>query len=124
MLPIGDGWVSAPTTAPVLFPFDGSVVDQAPVGDAAQAVSALDAAWAVRGAVGRLTAGQRMSALRQVADLVTAKTALLVDLLVLETGKPRVDCTTEVARTALTWVIAGVPRWLDPMFSSSRSANR
>ena len=105
-LPIGDDWVTAPTTAPVYFPFDGSVVDRAPVGDAALATSALDAACAARPAVARMTAGQRLSVLRRVADLVTAKTALLVDLLVLETGKPRVDCRTEVARTALTWSLA------------------
>ena len=105
-LPIGDGWLTAPGTAPVIVPFDGSVVDHAPVGDAAQAMSALDAAWAVRAAVAALTAGQRIAVLEQVADLVTARTALLVDLLVLETGKPKVDCTTEVARTALTWRLA------------------
>ena len=105
-LPIGDGWVSAPALAPVRFPFDGSVVDQAPVGDAAQAVSAVDAAWAVRTAVAKLTAGQRIAVLAQVAGSVTAKAAVLVDLLVLETGKPRVDCVTEVARTALTWTLA------------------
>ncbi len=29
-----------------------------------------------------------------------------------------------VVLAALTWVIAGVPRWLDPLFSSSRSTNR
>ena len=105
-LPIDDGWVSAPATAPVYFPFDRSVVDQAPVGNAAQARAALDAACAVRIAVAKLTAGQRISVLQQVAELVAARTALLVDLLVLETGKPRVDCVTEVARTALTWRLA------------------
>lgn len=105
-LPIGDGWLTASSTAPVFFPFDGSVLDQAPVGDAAQAVSALDAAWAVRSAVAELSAGQRMAVLQRVAATVTAKAALLVDLLVLETGKPKVDCITEVTRTALTWTLA------------------
>ena len=105
-LPIGNGWVPAPLTAPVLFPFDGSVVDRAPVGDAAQATAAIDAAWAVRRATASLTTGARIAVLREVADLITAKTALLVDLLVLETGKPRVDCVTEVTRTALTWQLA------------------
>lgn len=105
-LPIGDGWSTAPGTAPVVFPFDGSVVGQAPVGDAAQAMSALDAACAVRRAVAGMTAGQRIAVLQQVAEVVTARTALLVDLLVSETGKPKVDCATEVARTALTWSLA------------------
>ena len=105
-LPIGDGWVSAPGTAPVVFPFDGSVVDRAPVGDAAQATAAIDAAWAVRRAMAALTTGARIAVLRQVAGLITAKTVLLVDLLVLETGKPRLDCLTEVTRTALTWELA------------------
>src|SRR4051794_10003283 len=93
-LPIGHGWVTAPVPAPVLFPSVGSVVARAPVGDAAQATAAVDAAWAVRRSLAALTAGARIAVLSQVAELITAKAALVVDLLVLETGKPRVDCVT------------------------------
>lgn len=105
-LPIGETWVTASERAPVIFPFDNSVVASAPVGNAALALAAVDAAWRVRRSVAALTAGTRMDVLHQVADWLRVQTPTLVELLILETGKPRVDCETEVARTVLTWSLA------------------
>ncbi|RKT79592.1 acyl-CoA reductase-like NAD-dependent aldehyde dehydrogenase [Terracoccus luteus] len=101
-LPIGDGWLSAPSTAEVRFPYDGSVVATAPVGDEALAHRALDEALAVRDEVGRLPSHVRRRALQAAHDTVERHRDDLERLLVAETGKPLVDCRVEVARTLLT----------------------
>jgi acyl-CoA reductase-like NAD-dependent aldehyde dehydrogenase len=101
-LPIGDGWLPAPSTAEVRFPYDGSVVATAPVGDEALAHRALDEALAVRDEVGRLPSHVRRRALQVAHDTVERHRDDLERLLVAETGKPLVDCRVEVARTLLT----------------------
>ncbi|MBB2987188.1 aldehyde dehydrogenase family protein [Terracoccus luteus] len=101
-LPIGDGWLPAPSTAEVRFPYDGSVVATAPVGDEALAHRALDEALAVRDEVGRLPSHVRRRALQAAHDTVERHRDDLERLLVAETGKPLVDCRVEVARTLLT----------------------
>jgi len=101
-LPIGDEWVPAPATEPVTFPYDGSEVAQAPVGDVALAKRALEEALAIRGQVGRLPSHVRRAALQQTHRLITEQRDDFEQLLVLETGKPLVDCRVEVDRTLLT----------------------
>jgi len=101
-LPLGAGWVSTPTSEPVHFPYDGSVVATAPVGTAALAVRAVEEAVAVRGATGRLPSHLRRDALLGTHAAVAARRIDFERLLVLETGKPLVDCRVEVARTLLT----------------------
>ena len=105
-LPIGHGWRPAAQQSEICFPYDGSVVATAPVGDVEAAAEALTAAAAARSTAAALTSGQRMSVLTAVADWIKLKVPILVDLLVLETGKPRIDCRTEVARSELTWRLA------------------
>ena len=101
-LPIGDSWVPAPAVAPIHFPYDGSVVAEAPVGDVSLAAQALDLAIEARTEVGRLSSHVRRAALQATYDAVAAQRDAFVDLLVLETGKPLVDCRVEVERTLLT----------------------
>ena len=101
-LPIGESWVDAPSTAPVIFPYDGSTVADAPVGDVGLARQALDHALAVRETVGRLPSYVRRKALQSVHSTISAEREAFIDLLVLETGKPLVDCRVEVDRTLLT----------------------
>ncbi|MFC5998915.1 aldehyde dehydrogenase family protein [Quadrisphaera sp. GCM10027208] len=101
-LPVGDGWVQVAERAEVRFPYDGTPVAAAPVGDVATATAALDAAVAVRDRVGRLPSHVRRRALLEASDVLAAAGEDLVELLVLETGKPRVDCRVEVERTLLT----------------------
>lgn len=101
-LPIGEGWEPARATAEVRFPHDGTVVTEAPVGDETLARRALEEALAVREAVGRLPSRVRRQALLAVHDAVAARRTDFEHLLVLETGKPLVDCRVEVARTLLT----------------------
>ena len=47
-LPIGESWIEAPATAPVVFPYDGSTITEAPVGTTDLARQALDHAIAPR----------------------------------------------------------------------------
>ncbi|HEY0472161.1 MAG TPA: aldehyde dehydrogenase family protein [Kribbella sp.] len=101
-LPIGSGWIETPSTAPVYFPYDGSVVAEAPVGDVALARQALDFAVGCRDQVGRLPSHVRRAALQGALSTVSGHRDAFVDLLVLETGKPLVDCRVEIDRTLLT----------------------
>ncbi|GAA3595024.1 aldehyde dehydrogenase family protein [Kribbella ginsengisoli] len=101
-LPIGSGWIPAPSTAPVHFPYDGSVVAQAPIGTVDLARQALENALSVRAEVGRLPSHVRRRALQGALSALAAQRDAFVDLLVLETGKPLVDCRVEVERTLLT----------------------
>jgi acyl-CoA reductase-like NAD-dependent aldehyde dehydrogenase len=101
-LPIGAGWLPAPTTELITFPYDGSPVGTAPVGDTSLAGRAIDEALAVRDQVGRLPSYVRRSALRQTHRMITEHREDFCQLLVLETGKPLVDCRVEVDRTLLT----------------------
>ncbi|GAA0471738.1 aldehyde dehydrogenase family protein [Streptomyces olivaceiscleroticus] len=105
-LPIGDGWVPAPRTEPVVFPYDGSEIARAPVGDEALARQAVDHAAALRKDVGRLPSRIRRRVLGGVAAALAEVARPMEDLLVLETGKPRVDCRTEVQRAVSTWEAA------------------
>jgi len=101
-LPIGESWIEAPTTAPVIFPYDGSTIAEAPVGTIDLARQALDHAVAARETVGRLPSHVRRNVLQATHSAVHAERDAFVDLLVLETGKPLVDCRVEIDRTLLT----------------------
>ncbi|MFE6157646.1 aldehyde dehydrogenase family protein [Streptomyces sp. NPDC056486] len=101
-LPIGDTWTATPAVEGVRFPYDGTVIARAPVGDTALARRAIDEAVAVRERVGRLPSHTRRAALLATHDAVAARRADFERLLVLETGKPLVDCRVEVDRTLLT----------------------
>ncbi|WP_410573247.1 aldehyde dehydrogenase family protein [Amycolatopsis sp. cmx-4-61] len=102
-LPIGPGWVTGTGSAPVVFPYDGSVVADAPVGSVEHAVAALDAGAAVVKRAGALTSAARRSILLDVEAAVRARSAEFTELLVAETGKTRADCALELSRTLFTW---------------------
>ncbi|MCE7008938.1 aldehyde dehydrogenase family protein [Kibdelosporangium philippinense] len=101
-LPIGSEWLPVPSTSPVLFPYDGTVVTQAPVGTADLARQALDSAVAVKKEAAALSSRARRQILTSAADAIAAQREAFEELLVLETGKPLVDCRVEVARTIVT----------------------
>ncbi|MEV6283365.1 aldehyde dehydrogenase family protein [Kribbella sp. NPDC051770] len=101
-LPIGDTWLTTPTTAPVHFPYDGSLVAHAPVGTPALATQALEIALSARSEIARLPSHTRRSALQGALSALSARRDDFIDLLILETGKPRVDCQVELDRTLLT----------------------
>ena len=95
------GWVAVPEED-ILFPFNGEVVAKAPVGDAALATRAIDAALAVRHEVARLPSRTRRQWLRAAATAIELHREDFEHLLVLETGKPLRDCKVEVARALVT----------------------
>jgi len=101
-LPIGDGWVDAPQSTEIRFPYDGSVVAISPLGDVELAHRAVDQALALQDAVGRLPSHVRRAALTGAHDSIARNRGEFEQLLVLETGKPLVDCRVEVERTMLT----------------------
>jgi len=105
-LPIGPGWLSTVDIDEVVFPYDGTVIGSAPVGTPSLAVQAVDEAVAVAGAVAALPSRTRRTLLNEVAAAVRSRRAEFERLLVLETGKPLVDCQVEVARTIVTWEAA------------------
>ena len=105
-LPVGQEWVPTAAHAAVRFPYDGTLVAHAPVGDADLARQAVEAALEVRHSVGRLPSHVRRAALFAAHEELSAHRAELEDLLVLETGKPRVDCRVELDRSLLTLTTA------------------
>ena len=101
-LPIGNGWVDVPQSTEIRFPYDGSVVAISPLGDVELAHRAVDQALALQDAVGRLPSHVRRAALTGTHDSIARNRGEFEQLLVLETGKPLVDCRVEVERTMLT----------------------
>ena len=73
-----------------------------PLGDVELAHRAVDQALALQDAVGRLPSHVRRAALTGAHDSIARNRGEFEQLLVLETGKPLVDCRVEVERTMLT----------------------
>ena len=105
-LPIGEEWVPGASTASVRFPFTGELVAEAPVGSSALATRAVSYAAGLRERAASLPSHVRRRVLVAAADAVAAQRPELEQLLVLETGKPLVDCRVEVERTLLTLTTA------------------
>ncbi|NYI88386.1 acyl-CoA reductase-like NAD-dependent aldehyde dehydrogenase [Amycolatopsis endophytica] len=105
-LPVGPEWVSTSDTVEIRFPFDGCVVAQAPVGTPELARRAVDEAAAVAREVAKLPSHVRRDVLTGVHRSLVEWRDELEGLLVVETGKPLVDCRVEVARTLVTWQAA------------------
>ncbi len=102
-LPVGDAWIPATRWEPVRFPYDGNEIGDAPLGDEELAHRAVEHAAALRTTVAKLPTRVRRRVLAGVASALEAVARPMEDLLVLETGKPRVDCRTEVVRAVATW---------------------
>ncbi|MBF8191091.1 aldehyde dehydrogenase family protein [Nonomuraea sp. K274] len=105
-LPVGDGWVETGRTSEVIFPYDGTPVAAAPLGTPAHARQAVDEALAVAPAMAALPSHARRAALMTAHDALAARREEFERLLVMETGKPLVDCRVEVSRTLLTLATA------------------
>lgn len=101
-LPVGSEWVNVPEDGEIHFPYDGSLVARAPIGDAHLATRAVTEAVALRQQVGALASHVRRAALMQAWESLASRRSAFEQLLVLETGKPLVDCRVEVDRTLLT----------------------
>ncbi|MEV5323652.1 aldehyde dehydrogenase family protein [Nonomuraea sp. NPDC052634] len=101
-LPIGGGWVETADTTGVIFPYDGSTVAAAPLGTPELAARALNAALDVAPEMAALPSHARRAALTGARDALRERRDDVERLLVLETGKPLVDCRVEVDRTLVT----------------------
>lgn len=101
-LPVGEGWVLTQDTTAVVFPYDGTQIGSAPVGDAQIARMAVDAALAIEDDVAATPSRTRYDILNASHAAIAQRHDDLVDLLVLETGKPLRDCRVEVDRALLT----------------------
>ncbi|NDL59571.1 aldehyde dehydrogenase family protein [Phytoactinopolyspora mesophila] len=101
-LPIGDSWVDTGETSQVRFPYDGSWVDDAPVGSAEHARAAIDHASELAPVVAELPSRVRRDTLLAARDALADRRDDMEQLLVLETGKPLRDCRVEVERTLVT----------------------
>ncbi|MCI9887527.1 aldehyde dehydrogenase family protein [Micrococcales bacterium 31B] len=106
LLPVGDTGHPAAALSEITFPYDGSVIGTAPVGDPACVLAAFDAASAAAPILAGLTTGARRDLLVAIHAAIAAHASELQDLLILETGKPHLDCGVEMARTLTTWVAA------------------
>lgn len=105
-LPVGVAWVSTVDAEEIVFPYDGTVIGRAPVGTPELALRAVDEAVAIARKVASLPSRTRRKLLNDVAAALAERRSEFEDLLVLETGKPLVDCRVEVARTIVTWEAA------------------
>lgn len=105
-LPVGEEWVAAPRREPVIFPYDGGEFALAPVGDETLARQAAGHAAGLRRQVAMLPTRVRRRVLAGVGAALEEIAGGMEDLLVLETGKPRADCRTEVLRAVATWEAA------------------
>ncbi|MET0133075.1 MAG: aldehyde dehydrogenase family protein [Kibdelosporangium sp.] len=101
-LPIGPDWVPVQGTETITFPYDASAVAEAPVGTAELANRAVNEAVAVRAEVAKLSSRVRRQILTRTWQAIGERQGEFERLLVLETGKPLVDCRVEVARTIVT----------------------
>lgn len=105
-LPVGDAEVTTSQRQDVRFPYDGRTFATSPLGDEDLARRAVEHASALRPEVARLPSRTRRRVLSGVAADLEANAAAMEELLILETGKPRVDCRTEVVRAVATWEAA------------------
>ncbi|MHB1575236.1 MAG: aldehyde dehydrogenase family protein [Candidatus Dormibacteria bacterium] len=101
-LPLGDGWVATGSSQMVRFPYDDSDVASAPVGDRSMAQAALEDALRVAPLVADMPTHRKRAILNRTNQLLRERRREFVDLLVLETGKPKVDCGIEVDRSLVT----------------------
>jgi len=105
-LPIGPGWRTDTGTAPVVFPYDGTTVAFAPLGSVGHAQDALEAGVAAVRPVAALSSAARRAILVDVRRELAEHAEQLVELLIAESGKTRIDCAVEVSRTLFTWSAA------------------
>jgi succinate-semialdehyde dehydrogenase/glutarate-semialdehyde dehydrogenase len=83
-------------------PFDGSVIGEVPVCDAADVAEAVRRARAAQQGWSERPLGERAAILLRYHDLVLDRQADLLDLVQLETGKARISAYEEAADVAVT----------------------
>ncbi len=102
-LPVGPAWVTPSISSPVVDAWTGEDLAQVPVADVATAQSALTHAAQLCMAFAKISSAVKKQVVSDCVEGLRRNRHLLEDLLILETGKPRRDCRTEVARTISCW---------------------
>jgi acyl-CoA reductase-like NAD-dependent aldehyde dehydrogenase len=99
---INGNWVDKAQTMPVVNPYDQSVIDTVPRGNAADVNTAI--ASAVRGArvMAQMPAYQRYAILRRTADLMAQRSEELARAITMEEGKVIAEGRAEVQRAIQT----------------------
>ena len=97
---IGGEWIDKSEKIDVLHPFDGSVVDTIPKGDANDVETALQTAERGAKTIAKMTGYERYEILRKVADLMVEHTEDLARTITLEEGKILAEARIEAARAA------------------------
>jgi acyl-CoA reductase-like NAD-dependent aldehyde dehydrogenase len=102
----GGTWTESPDKLVVTRPGSDTEVGTTFLATEAQYESAVEAACAVREALGAVPIYERSRILTQISDQILAQRESLAEILCAEAGKPIRDSLTEVDRTALTFRIA------------------
>lgn len=102
-LPVGQKWTSSRAAASVVDAWTQEHLTEVPNGSEELASIALEHADELRHDFRRTSAATRKRLVQQCAMRLSSRRGQLEDLLILETGKPRRDCRTEVARTLSCW---------------------
>jgi acyl-CoA reductase-like NAD-dependent aldehyde dehydrogenase len=95
---IGGQWVDKSEKIEVLHPFDGSVIDTIPRGDAADVELALRTAERGAKVMAKLTGYERYEILRKAADLMLERNEDLARTITLEEGKIIAEARIEASR--------------------------
>ena len=97
---VGGEWIDKSNKIDVLSPFDGSVVDTVPRGDAADVETAIQTAERGAKIMAGLTGYERYEILRKVADLMVEKADELAQVITREEGKILAEATIEATRAS------------------------
>ncbi len=97
---VGGEWVDKPDKIHVRSPFDDSVVDTVPRGDAGDVEIAIQTAERGAKIMAGLTGYERYEILRKVADLMIEKAGELAEVITREEGKILAEATIEATRAA------------------------
>jgi acyl-CoA reductase-like NAD-dependent aldehyde dehydrogenase len=97
---IGGGWVDKSQKIEVLNPYDGSVVDTVPEGDAGDVETALETAVAGARVMAKMTGYQRYEILHRASEIMVERVEELARIITLEEGKILAEGRIEARRAA------------------------
>jgi glyceraldehyde-3-phosphate dehydrogenase (NADP+) len=103
---VGGQWIDKPQKIEVRFPFDNSVVDTVPRGDATDVDRALAAAVRGAKAMAKLSAYDRAQILHKTAAKLELRAEEFAKTITLEEGKPITESRFEVSRSIQTLTLS------------------
>ncbi|MBI4337777.1 MAG: aldehyde dehydrogenase family protein [Chloroflexi bacterium] len=103
---IGGKWVDKPQRIPVVYAYNGEVVDTVPKADAQDVETALAAAVRGAKAMAAMPAYQRYAVLKKAADLLEARAEEFARTITMEEGKVIAESRGEVQRAVQTLTLS------------------